>query len=203
MELFGEVKSSPFSMITRKKVYVLEKLKNSKAWKVLIAIQEWLLMILGVGVVLIVASTSILSSFLNINFPGNEELLIIVVFYLYMIGCAYGAYEKSHITAEIIDVIVKDGIFKETVYVIRWILTFILGVVFMIWAISLVQWSLENELKTLVFRLPIALGQASIVIGLALTNFYNFIHMYEAIKAYIIRRRNPKTAVKSGSPEVM
>lgn len=160
-------------------------------------------MILGVGVVLIVASTSILSSFLNINFPGNEELLIIVVFYLYMIGCAYGAYEKSHITAEIIDVVVKDGIFKETVYVIRWILTFILGVVFMIWAISLVQWSFENELKTLVFRLPIAFGQLSIVIGLVLTNFYNFIHMYDVIKAYIIRRRTPKTAVNAGGPEVM
>lgn len=160
-------------------------------------------MILGVGVVLIVASTSILSSFLNINFPGNEELLIIVVFYLYMIGCAYGAYEKSHITAEIIDVIVKDGIFKETVYVIRWILTFILGVVFMIWAIALVQWSFENELKTLVFRLPIAFGQMSIVIGLVLTNFYNFIHMYEAVKAYIIRRKTHKPTVETSSQEVM
>lgn len=190
-------------MITRKKVYLLEKLKNSKFWKALVVIQEWLLMILGVGVVLIVASTSILSSFLNINFPGNEELLIIVVFYLYMIGCAYGAYEKSHITAEIIDVIVKDGIFKETVYVIRWILTFILGVVFMIWAIALVQWSYENELKTLVFRLPIAFGQSSIVIGLVLTNFYNFIHMYEVIKAYIIRRKTHQPTVETSSQEVM
>ena len=27
--------------------------------------------------------------------------------------------------------------------------------------------------------------------------------MYEAIKAYIIRRKTPKTAVESGSPEVM
>jgi TRAP-type C4-dicarboxylate transport system permease small subunit len=190
-------------MITRKKVYVLDRLKNSKFWAILVAIQEWMLMILGVLTTLIVAATSILSSFLNINFPGNEELLIIVVFYLYMIGCAYGAYEKSHITAEIIDVIVKDGIFKETVYIIRWILTFIFGIVFMLWAISLVQWSFENELKTLVFRLPIAFGQSSIVIGLALTNFYNFVHMYEAIKAYIIRRKAPKTAVENGSPEVM
>lgn len=159
-------------------------------------------MIFGVGVVLIVASTAILSSFFNTNFPGNEELLIIVVFYLYMIGCAYGAYERSHITAEIIDVIVKDGIFKETVYIIRWILTFVLGVIFMVWAFSLVQWSLENELKTLVYRIPVAFGQFSILLGLFLTNFYNFVHMYGEIKGYISRRKH-KTAAKTGSPEVM
>ena len=180
----------------------MDRLKNSKFWAILVSIQEWMLMILGVLTTLIVAATSILSSFLNINFPGNEELLIFVVFYLYMIGCAYGAYEKSHITAEIIDVIVKDGIFKETVYVIRWILTFILGVVFMIWAISLVQWSFANELKTLVFRMPIAIGQSSIVIGLLLTNFYNFIHMYEVIKNYIKKRSAKKGSVQSVGGDV-
>jgi len=159
-------------------------------------------MILGVGVVLIVASTAILSSFLNINFPGNEELLIFTVFYLYMIGCAYGAYEKSHITAEIIDVMVKPGIVLETIRLIRWILTFILGVVFMIWAISLVKWSVENNLQTLNYRLPIAFGQFSIVLGLFLTNFYNFVHMYDQIKGYISGIKN-KTAVETGSTEVM
>jgi TRAP-type C4-dicarboxylate transport system permease small subunit len=198
----GEGKSSPISMITRKKVYTLDRLKNSKFWTILVSVQEWMLMILGVLTTLIVAATSILSSFLNINFPGNEELLIFVVFYLYMIGCAYGAYEKSHITAEILDVIVKDGIFKETVYVIRWILTFLLGVVFMIWAISLVQWSFANELKTLVFRMPIAIGQSSIVVGLVLTNFYNFIHMYEVIKAYIKKRSAKKGSVQSAGGDI-
>jgi len=180
----------------------LEKLKNSKVWKVVVTIQEWLLMILGVGVVMIVASTAILASIFDINFPGNEELLIIVVFYLYMIGCSYGAYEKSHITAEIIDVMIKEGIVLDTIRLVRWILTFILGIVFMAWAFSLVQWSLENELKTLVYRIPIAFGQFSILLGLFLTNIYNFVHMYDEIKGYIAKRKH-KTAVENGSPEVM
>jgi TRAP-type C4-dicarboxylate transport system permease small subunit len=181
---------------------MLERLKNSAFWKILVIVQEWLLIILGVGVTLIVTATCILSSFLNINFPGNEELLIIVVFYLYMIGCAYGAYEKSHITAEIIDVIIKDGIALQTIKLIRWILTVILGVVFMVWAVSLVQWSIENELKTLVFRLPIAFGQASILIGLILTNFYNIVHTIDYTKEYIGKRRHKDTPV-SGNSEVM
>lgn len=178
----------------------LERLKNTLFWRLLVSIQEWMLIFLGIATTAIVAATCILSSFLNINFPGNEELLIIVVFYLYMIGCAYGAYEKSHITAEIMDVVLKDGIVKETLKLIRWVLTLALGIVFMFWALALVQWSIENGLKTLVFRLPIALGQASILIGLLLTNFYNFVHTYEFAKSYISNRR--KKGGEPGNPEV-
>ena len=169
---------------------MLERLKNSAFWKILIKIQEWLLVILGIGTTLIVATTCILSSFLNINFPGNEELLIFVVFYLYMIGCAYGAYEKSHITAEILDVVMKDGVVLQTIKLVRWILTVILGVIFMVWAFSLVQWSWENNLRTLVFRMPIAAGQASILLGLLLTNFYNTVHLIDYVKGYIANRRH-------------
>jgi TRAP-type C4-dicarboxylate transport system permease small subunit len=162
----------------------LETREKLPVWKALIAIQKIGLIITGIGVTGIVAGACILR-FFNINFAGFEEILVMVAFWLYMLGCAYGSYEKSHINANLIEVMMKEGRLKDFFAVVRTTLTTVLCAIMLYWAFSFFTLSIEMETKTPVFRIPMAIGYVSMVVGLALSTIYNICYNYDAIAKLI------------------
>lgn len=166
------------------------KIEQSAFWKILDKIQKMLLIVFG-SVVTLILAVECLGRPVGFNFSGYEELLVIVVFWLYMLGCAYGTREESQITADILRVMMKDGIVKEILGLIKYILTFILGAILLWWAFQLVQWSFSKGTMTTVYRLPMTLGHSSMVVGLALTTFYNTCYLIREILRFVANRKAP------------
>lgn len=164
----------------------MKKREEFLFWKILIKTMRFILIVLGIIVAGIVA-TSCLGRFVNFNFSGFEELLVIFVFWLYMLGCAYGSYENSQIKADILEVMMKDGIVKDIIRTIKYILTLVLGAIMMIWAFQLVQWSVEQGTMTTVYRLPMTIGHSSMVVGLGLTTFFNVCYCYSDLKIFYLK----------------
>lgn len=178
----------------------MKKREDHPVWKALIVIQRTAIIIMGAGTSLIVAGACILRWF-NINFSGFEELLVMVAFWLYMVGCAYGSFEKSQITADILAVMGK-GAFKEIVSLIRTILTAVLCVIFFVWAVRLLSWAIEIDTRTPVYRIPMALGYGSMLFGTGLSAFYHIVYMFDDIRAFFAWRagaRAEKLAEKGGA----
>lgn len=164
----------------------LKRIEDSALWRIIASAERLVICVSAIGATLIVGGACILRVF-NINFAGFEELLILVVMWLYFIGCAYGTYEKSQITADIVEIMMKECFAKEIVRLIRSILTFVLGVIFMYWAMQLVTWTFTMDTRTPAYRIPVVVGQASVFVGLILVTFYNGVHLYDDVKAFIRR----------------
>lgn len=159
--------------------------ENNIIWKSLIASQKTIMLVTGIGNVIIVAAAMLLRFFLNIDFKGYEEILAMVAMWSYMMGSSYGAYEGSHIQADILTVYMKEGKMKSLVLLIQKGLSFGFGIVFMVWALNLALWAIEMDTRTPVWRLPMAIGQCSLFIGVTLMNFYMLVYFIDQIKATI------------------
>jgi len=150
----------------------------------LASIERFVIIITAIGTTLIVSGACILRWF-HVNFNGFEEILILVAFWLYMIGCAYGTYEKSQITADIVEVMMKECFAKDLIRLVRHMLTFVLGAIMMYWAFHLLVWTIEMNTRTPVYRIPIAVGQSSMLLGLVLLTFYNAAYLYDNVKVFV------------------
>ncbi len=160
-------------------------------WKSLLVFMRIIMSITGVMVVFIVAGAMILRYFFNIDLVGYEEILAFFALWLYMIGSAYGSYEKSQITADILTIMMPDGRAKSSIKLFAHFCTLVLGIVFMVWAYNFAAWSFGMHMKTPVWRLPTLIGEGSVFIGLLLVSFYNSVYFYDEVKSFIQVFKNP------------
>ncbi len=161
----------------------MNRWKENTGIKILTKFLRMGLIVLGIIVTLILFVETAGRLF-NHNFAGYEEILIIVVFWLYMFGCAHASFENSHIKADILDLMIKRDSVKDFVHLIKWALTLVLGIVLCYWAAQLVVWSVTQGNETTVYRIPLAIGQAAIVFGLAVSTLFNALYFYEEIRSF-------------------
>lgn len=155
--------------------------------------------------VTIITFAAVITRAMNINFLGYEEILIIFAFWLYMLGAAYGSYEKSHITADILVVSMPEGMTKSLVMILRNLLTLVLGVLFMMWALQLFEWTIEMQQKTPVWRIPMTVSQSSLLFGLGIITFYNVVYLYDEVKLFIqkfVKKQIPRETKEEEGQEV-
>ncbi len=149
-------------------------------WYGLVRLQKFLMIISGIATIALVFVPMVLRE-IGIPFPGYEEFLLTVAFWMYMMGSSYGSYEKSQISADILSQFLK-GRKKEILTHINSIGTFILGAIFTYWGFVLIQWTLATGATTSIYKIPIVIGQSSIFVSLLLSSFYNFVYMIQNIR---------------------
>lgn len=159
--------------------------EDTRIWKGLIRLQKIIMVFTGITTTLIVSMAMILRAVFDVDLVGYEEILVMVAFWLYMIGSAYGSCEKSQITADILDIYLKEGKTKSIANLIKSGLTVALGLLFNYWAFQFAAWALVMNVRTPVWRLPAVIGQGSIFIGLTFMTFYNIVYFYDDIKSFI------------------
>jgi TRAP-type C4-dicarboxylate transport system permease small subunit len=107
----------------------LDKLEKTKFWLIIQKVLRFGLIVCGVAVVLITFAAT-LTRAISVDFRGYEEFLVAFAIWLYMFGAAYGSFEKSHITADILSIVIKEGLFKDILALVRNFLIVVLGIVF-------------------------------------------------------------------------
>lgn len=179
----------------------MNRLKQTFFWR---ALEKFLKIGLIASAILVTSITfaAVITRALNINFLGYEEILIICAFWLYMIGAAYGSFEKSHITADILVVMMPDNYAKALISILRNLLTLVLGVIFLLWAYQLFQWTIELQQKTPVWRIPVTVAQSSLLFGLGVITFYNIVYLYDEIKAFVMKFIKKNATLNNSSVDV-
>lgn len=162
------------------------KLEKSAVWVALVKLLRFGLIVSNILVTLITFAAVIARAF-NLNLLGYEEILIICAFWLYMIGSAYGSYEKSHIKADIFVIMMKEGRTKDLVAILRDTLSVVLGIVFFFWALQLAQWNLANGQLTPVWRIPVLVSQSSLLFGLGIGSLYNLVYLFDSIRKFHLK----------------
>ncbi len=161
----------------------MNKLKQTKFWTFLERLLKFGLIITGI-MVTVITFAAVIARALNFNLLGYEEILIICAFWLYMLGAAYGSYENSHIKADIIVVMMKEGFLKDLIALLRNTLSVVLGIIFLLWAVQLLEWTIINGQQTPVWRIPVTVAQSSLTFGLVVASFYHLVYLYDELKSF-------------------
>lgn len=179
----------------------MNTLENTKFWLWLEKLLKLGLIVCGSMVTLIVFAATITRA-ISIDFRGYEEFLVAFAFWLYMFGTAHGSFEGSHITADILSLVIKDGPVKDVLDLIKYVLTLVLGFLFLTWAVELVQWTIVMGTKTPTWRIPMTIHQSSMLFGLAVATFYNTVKLYNEVKLIVQKYgKNKKAAIPENTVE--
>ena len=109
----------------------------------------------------------------NRDLYGNEDFILIAAFWLYMIGGAYGSYEDSHIKADIVDEVMKEGKLKNFLRSLAAVVETIVSLVITVWGWQLVMWGFDKGAKSISWKIPMVIPQSAIFIGFAIMFIYS------------------------------
>jgi TRAP-type C4-dicarboxylate transport system permease small subunit len=100
---------------------------------------------------------------------------MLIAMWLYMIGAAMAAYDRSHLKTEILPLLIKD---PQKLHLIEALATFIALVMagyMTYWSSDLVYWGLKHRQETPIFGIPWVVAQSSLFLAAILISIY-FLH---------------------------
>jgi len=171
--------------------FILKRREETAIWKFGDKLMRAAIVVLIFGTAAILW-VEVTGRIIHHNWTGYEEILTMTVFWLYMFGCAYCSREDTHIKADIVSVLMKECLAKRIIECCRWILTTVLCFILMIWAISLIQWDISQGNETYVYRLPVWIGDISMVFGFGISSIYNVIYTIDSFRKLIGKPRDPE-----------
>ena len=152
----------------------VKNFQNGKFWRFSEKLNGILLMCFGVAATAVIFGAVVARYILHKDIYGNEEIILLIAWWLYFIGAMNGSMENSQIKAEMMDIFVKN---HRVLMKIKASAKFIEGVVFAasaLLSVNLVQLNLIKMPKTTALKIPLAVSQVPIAIGFVFMAFYAF-----------------------------
>ncbi len=159
----------------------MNRSKFSLLWNSLLTVQKIIMIITSLFLPIIVFASVIMRYIFKTDLYGIEEIVTLVAFWLYFIGSSYGSYDKSQISADILSGFMKNEKHKFILGIITQFVSLIILIVVDVWATQFIGWSLKMNPKTAIYRFPIVIPQLSVLIGLFLMTFYNFVYLVQDV----------------------
>lgn len=121
--------------------------------------------VLSVVIVLLMVLEVITRYVLGEPFFGLEELTLISVMWLYMIGASMATRERSHLKADIIQFMVRNDRALRVIAALATLISLVMAVMIAQWAFDLMAWGYMKQQTTPVFAIPWVFSQSSLFFG--------------------------------------
>ncbi|MDJ0722634.1 MAG: TRAP transporter small permease [Desulfobacterales bacterium] len=108
----------------------------------------------------------------EIAISGLDEITGHTAVWLYMMGAAYGSFDRSQIKAEMAHLVVKNERILNLVRAFATIIAVVVAGYMVSWSYEYIQWSLKKHEMTPTLRLPTVIFQVSILIGAVLMVYF-------------------------------
>ncbi len=134
-------------------------------------------------------------------FVGIEELAAYSAFWIYFIGGAYGAYERSHIKAELTHLIFGNSLGYAKARAMTSLISFCAAGYAVPWAYEYFVWGIvRREQSSSTFlgsTYPVVIFQTSILVGLSLMCFYFFVEFVQWLDVIFVKKSIPEEMLSS------
>jgi TRAP-type C4-dicarboxylate transport system permease small subunit len=168
---------------------------KNKFDKIMVGLFSIVLVVNSLAMTLIITAAAASRYIFKVNFYGYDEIAVLVAFWLYFIGAAYGAYNNSHVTADIIDAYFPEGSARKVLTFLRWSVTSFACGLFVYYGLGYFMFSFAGPLgdyqiipRSMVWRIPLWTSHLSITTGLVFMEFYFLRNLVLSVKALIGRR---------------
>ena len=138
----------------------------------------------------IIATATLARYVFKADLYGYEEWVKLFAFWLYFSGAAIGAFNGSHITADIVEAYVPEGTFKRFLAVLRNTITVGVNGLFVYFGYDFFMFGFRGPLgtgialpMTTVWRIPLWTSYLAIFLGLSFMLYYFSIELLKSLKA--------------------
>lgn len=183
-----------------------EKL-GSKLNKILITVFSVVIALGSIALTCIIAGAAAARYVFKTNFYGYEEIAVLVAFWLYFSGAAYGAYNNTHVSADVVDAYFPESRVKRLLTFLRWLVTVCICGLFTFYGYGFFEFGFVGPLgnfqflpTSMVWRIPLWTSYSAIFIGLIFMEVYFFRNLLISAKALFIKTGLKETSLpKQGS----
>lgn len=113
------------------------------------------------------------------NLYGYEEWVQLMAFWLYFTGAGIGAYNRTHVSADLVNAYLNDGKLKQSLTVLKHFITVCVAALFAWYGYDFFIFGFKGPLgtgiaipKTSVWRIPLWVGYLSVFLGLVTMVYY-------------------------------
>ena len=168
---------------------MLKKIDAITEW-----IANWILVISGIAVCFLIFAGSFMRYVMHMYFYGSEELILVAAFWMYFIGSAMAAKHGTQIKAEMLGMFIKSRKALGIANIIKYMINLAMATVASVWSIQYVQWNINMNVKSNVFRFPVVYAVLPIAISFVAWTIY-------CIRDLVCGIKNFKTLTKAGKGE--
>jgi TRAP-type C4-dicarboxylate transport system permease small subunit len=152
-----------------------------KIWNGLLHLQKWFMIVAGCFVTVLVFVEVLLRYVFGSPLFGVEELVCLIAMWLYFIGASYGAYERSHIKAELVHLWLKTPRSYALVRSLSSSITLVLSIIMVRWSYPYFIWGLTKGETSQALLVPMVLSQSAIFFGAILMSLYFLVELVDYI----------------------
>ena len=123
------------------------------------------------------------------NFFGMDDLLAIVMIYMYFLGCAFASYDRQQIKADILSSFVKNPFKSRVLRAFQEVFSAAVCGLYTVWLAEYVYFNFEAGSVTSVLKCPQWVPQASLLIGFFfMTVYHSYNGIFDTLSAIDISR---------------
>lgn len=131
----------------------------------------------------------------EINFSGYDEIAIVIGFWLYFMGAAYGAYNNTHVSADVVDAYFPESTTKRILTFLRCLITVCVCGLFTYYGFGFFEFGFVGPLgnytfkpTSMVWRIPLWTSYLAIFAGLILMEIYFLRNLVLSVMALFGRK---------------
>jgi TRAP-type C4-dicarboxylate transport system permease small subunit len=141
-------------------------------WYGLIFLQKTIMVIGGCVIAILIFVEVFLRYVLASPLFGVEELILFIAMWMYFLGASYGAYERTHIQAELLHLWFKNKRSYTRVKSVACVITVFLSITMIKWSYPYFIWGITRGAKSQALLLPMVISQSAVFIGSILMSIY-------------------------------
>ena len=115
------------------------------------------------------------------DFPGMEEIVMLLAVWLYMFGAALGTYDDTHISADLVSTMIKSPRGKAVHKLYVFIINALISGYFLNLSWTWFQFNLQMNPLSTVWRFPMVIAYASILFGFVFIFAYTIMHLIKTV----------------------
>lgn len=121
---------------------------------------------------------------LNISITGLDEITGHTAVWMYLIGAAYGTYDRSQIKAEMLHLIFKSDKVLGFAKILTTVVSIIVACYMTVWSYGYVIWSISRHETTPALQIPTVYFQISFLISGILMVIYFTVELIDNIRSF-------------------
>ncbi|MBP9027707.1 MAG: TRAP transporter small permease [Aminivibrio sp.] len=141
---------------------------------------------------LIIAAAAFTRYVIGGDLYGFEEWVKLFAFWLYFMGGAYGAYNNTHVSADVVDSYMKDGLLKRATVFLRNLITSGISILFTWYGYEFFMFGFMGPLgtgialpRTTVWQIPLWTSYLAVFLGLIFMTYYFTMRMLRSLRDLI------------------
>lgn len=162
---------TPFDYLAQKFGAEMKKI-GLFAWNGLLFVQRGFIIIAGCVVAVLIFIEVMLRYVFGSPLFGVEEMVTLIAMWLYFLGASYGAYERSHIKAELVHLWFNTPRSLALVKSVASLITVVLSLIMVSWSYPYFIWGIREGETSQALLLPMVLSQSAVFFGAILMSIY-------------------------------